>query len=124
MFNFQFICGEDLVLEKLSEKLVTGDSCQAVRTANTQELSEQLLKNPSEFTLQWVLDLVENKIKNLPGNTFLVDLVPNLKFLLKVPIFAKNCSKEMELFEEKVSMSFLLFLCFCSKIKDAESSSE
>lgn len=98
MYNFRFICGEDLILAKLSEKLLSKDTTAG--TAATQELQKLILEDSSQLTLRWVLELISDEIaKYSTGETFLIDIVPNLKFLLRVPTFVKNCEKEMKEFE-------------------------
>lgn len=102
MYNFHFVCGEDLILEKLIEKLLP--DCEEAGTGTTKLLSKKMEEDPSQLTLHWVLELIEEEIEKHKGDTILVDIVPNLKFLLKVPTFVKNCEEEMEQFENKVGI--------------------
>ena len=102
MYNFRFVCGEDLILEKLSGTLLPTCAVTGTGTRATQQLQTLLQEDSSQLTLHWVLDLIEEEIAKYPGDTVLVDIVPNLKFLLRVPTFVKSCVKEMKEFEEKV----------------------
>ena len=100
MYNFRFVCGEDLILENLTKTLLPPSTGTGARA--TQELQKVLQEDSSQLTLHWVLELIEEEILKYPGDTVLVDIVPNLKFLLRVPTFVKACDKEMKEFEEKV----------------------
>ncbi|XP_057297882.1 uncharacterized protein LOC130628868 [Hydractinia symbiolongicarpus] len=108
MYNFHFVCGEDLILEKLIEKLLP--DCEEAGTGTTKLLSKKMEEDPSQLTLHWVLELIEEEIEKHKGDTILVDIVPNLKFLLKVPTFVKNCEEEMEQFENKHPVAFAINL--------------
>jgi len=107
MYNFRFICGEDLILEKLSEKLLVDHE---VGTAATHKLQSLLGEDSSHLTLHWVLELLDEEISKYKGETVLIDIVPNLKFLLRIPTFSKCCAKEMALFEQKHAVTFAIDL--------------
>ena len=107
MFKFRFVCGEDLIMENLSKKLLP-DGGSAMGTNATRELQKLVTEDSSQLTLHWVLELVEKEVSKFPGEIVIVDMVPNLRFLLRVPELSKECTKEMAAFEEKVKMSKLL----------------
>ena len=113
-YNFKFICGEDIILENLSEKLLTDNE---VGSAATYKLQTLLAEDSSHLTLNWVLELIEKEVEKYTGQTVLVDIVPNLKFLLRVPTFSKCCEKEMKDFEEKVkTLKVFLVIFFLTKL--------
>lgn len=100
MFGFGFISAEDLILQKLPKKLAE-DGVEPV--LGTHELAEFLKDNPDVLTLDWVLEILQDEIKKTPDKPILVDLIPNLKFMMRVEGFIKKCDKEMEEFEKKVT---------------------
>lgn len=106
MYNFQFVCGEDLILEQLSKKLLP-ESSACMGTTATRQLQKLLNEDSSQLTLHWVLELIDKEISKHTGKTVVVDMVPNLKFLLKAPDLVKECCTEMKAFEEKVSFVLL-----------------
>ena len=100
MFGFAFISAEDLILQNLPGK-VEGHGAEPINS--THGLADHVKENPEHLTLDWVLELVVEEIKNFPSNQpILVDLIPNLKFMMRVDGFIKKCDKEMEEFERKV----------------------
>ena len=101
MFNFRFICGEDLIMENLSQKMLPGGG-SGTGTCATRELQKLVTEDSSQLTLHWVLELLDKEISKYPGEVIIVDMVPNLKFLLRIPELSKECRKEMATFEEKV----------------------
>lgn len=103
MYNFQFVCGEDLILEQLSRKLLPEVS-ECVGTTATRQLQKLLNEDSSQLTLHWVLELIDEEISKHTGKTVIVDMVPNLRFLLRAPDLVKECCKEMKDFEKKVAL--------------------
>ena len=100
MFGFAFISAEDLILQNLPKK-AAGEGLEPV--SGTHGLADFLKDNPGLLTLDWVLEILQEEIKNFPDQPILVDLIPNLKFMMRVDGFIKKCDKEMEEFEKKVS---------------------
>lgn len=107
MFGFGFISAEDLILQKLPKKLAE-DGVEPV--LGTHELAEFLKDNPDVLTLDWVLEILQDEIKKTPDKPILVDLIPNLKFMMRVEGFIKMCDKEMEEFEKKFPCAFAMNL--------------
>lgn len=108
MYNFKFVCGEDLILEKLAKKMLQKTS-ECMGTTATRQLQKLMNEDSSQLTLHWVLELIDQEILKYPGKTVIVDMVPNLKFLIKAPGLVKECCSEMKEFEEKVYIVFLYF---------------
>ena len=67
-----------------------------------QEIAELVKKEPHHVTLDWVLRLVQHVIESDPNQIFIVDIVPNLKWLIRDENLIKDCTKELENFENKV----------------------
>lgn len=104
MFSFAFVSAEDLILQKLPEK-ATERGLEPM--SGTHGLAQLLKNNPDVLTLDWVLEILEEEIKKYPDQPILVDLIPNLKFMMRVDGFIKKCDKEMEKFEKRVSVELL-----------------
>lgn len=49
--------------------------------------------------------MVSRALTESKGNFFIVDLMPNLKWMLNNPLFIKECSEEFKFFQEKVGIS-------------------
>jgi len=113
MFNFRFLCGEDLIMESLSKKMLP-EGGSAMGTNATRELQKLVAEDSSQLTLHWVLDLLDQEICKYPGEVILVDMVPNLKFLLRVPELSKESTKELEAFEKKHPIAFAIDLALDS----------
>lgn len=104
MFSFAFVSAEDLILQKLPKK-ATEQGLEPM--SGTHGLAELLGNNPDVLTLDWVLEILQEEIKKYPDQPILVDLIPNLKFMMRVDGFIKKCDKEMEEFEKRVSFEVL-----------------
>lgn len=109
LFNFRFVCGEDLIMENLSKALLP-DGGSGLGTTATRELQKLVMEDSSQVTLHWVLELIDTEISKYPGEVVIVDMVPNLKFLLRVPELSKECTKEMKAFETKHPIAFAIDL--------------
>lgn len=107
MFGFGFISAEDLILQHFP-KQVEEKGLDA--PSNTHELKAVLLENPDFLTLDWVLETIQNEICKIPDKPILVDLIPNLNFMMRINKFIKQCDKEMEQFEKKFPCAFALNL--------------
>lgn len=107
MFGFAFISAEDLILQKLPTK-VAGYVVEPI--SGTHGLAELLANKPEYLTLDWVMEILLEEIENYPNQPILVDLIPNLKFMMRVDGFIKTCDKEMKEFEKKFPCAFALNL--------------
>ena len=105
MFGFAFISAEDLILQKLPKRAAE-DGKDPV--SGTHGLAELLKDNPEYLTLDWVLEILLEEIEKFPNQPILVDLIPNLKFLMRVDNFIKKCDIEMKEFEQKVFYNLYL----------------
>lgn len=77
-----------------------------VTLASTQDIAELVRNEPSHVQLDWVLRLVQHMITadphHVPHHVYIVDLIPNLKWLVRNTSLVKECSVELAAFEEKV----------------------
>ena len=65
----------------------------------------QLQEDPSHVSMEWILQHVQQYIErdNDKDATYIVDYLPNLKYLLRIPDITKDCKSSMNKFEERVS---------------------
>lgn len=114
MFDFVFISAETLILKHLPQKLYEHAQKESEGLIDvepivgTHGLVKALNEYPNVLTLEYVLSLVANEIKNHPGKLVLVDLIPNLRFLLRVKNFIKECDKELKDFENQVCLHHIV----------------
>ena len=105
MFGFQLISGEDLMLRSLPKKVKI--SRNVVLTTN-REIMQFLEEEPHHLTIEWLFKLVLQELRAAPKeqSLFLIDLMPNLKFMLKNENLVKErCCEEIEKFEKNVTGS-------------------
>ena len=78
----------------------------------SQEMAELIKKEPSHVTLEWVLRLIQHVVESDPDQIFIIDIVPSLKWLIRDEHLIKECTAELEAFEQKVHTMRLLSLGF------------
>ena len=105
MFGMKLVCVESLIFHYLPKKV---QHAMAVRS--TSELAELVRRDPSHVQLSWILRLVRNAIQCEPGAAYLVDLIPNLRWLIRSQHFTQSCAEEMAAFEEKVSRRLVVMV--------------
>lgn len=66
-------------------------------------------EDPSTVSLQWILREITAAVDANPHGRYLVDMMPNLKYVIKTANFSKDCSIHMSQFEEKVIFAFVFF---------------
>ena len=81
-------------------------SASSTMSANaTKEITNFITQNPDEVTKEWLFKMIIDEIDEKPeGSIVLVDMVPNLKFLLRATAFMQKDEKNeaLEAFEAKV----------------------
>ena len=115
MYGVHLVCCEDILLTKLYEKVFKpeeessdADAGTRMNENATKEMSRFLMENPDEATRSWLFKLLEEEVSKIidnngEGAVILIDMVPNLKFLLKASAFKDDPSnKDIEKFETKV----------------------
>lgn len=111
IFDFTFINVEKIMLQKIAES--TANSSQnnehGDRKESVQELKKMLEDDPSTVSLSWILKEVTAEVDKNPTGRFLVDMMPNLKYIIRTANFAKDCSSSMAAFEEKYPISFSVY---------------
>jgi len=53
-------------------------------------------------TLDWLLGVIGQRIDNDPNGLYLVDFIPNLKYMLRSKFLQENIAEALEKFEQKV----------------------
>ena len=124
MYNVRFINVEDLLRNKLYETVVLPkieeesgkltepteevDLSKKMNENATKVITNHILTNPDEVTRSWLFTLIAEEMEKQPeGSIVLVDIVPNLKFLLRATAFMQRdtaANTELEKFEEKVCL--------------------
>jgi len=77
------------------------------------DLSVVWQTDPSHATLDWLLELITERIDANPEAEYLIDFIPNLKYMLRAKFLQENISEALEKFEEKVGVIYRLLLFFC-----------
>ncbi|BFZ15897.1 hypothetical protein BsWGS_18935 [Bradybaena similaris] len=112
VFDFTFINVEKVILQRLAEasnKTPTHTNEQGDRKESIHELKKILEEDPSTVSLQWILREITAAVDANPHGRYLVDMMPNLKYVIKTANFSKDCSIHMSQFEEKYTISFSLY---------------
>lgn len=117
MFGVRLISIESLIFHYLPKKVQ-----HTMKVSTTKEMANLIRNDPSQISLEWILRLLQHQIENDPNQIFVVDLIPNLRWLVRNDNLVKECTKEMKAFEEKVPLiyqhlhtSYIMnFLTVCS----------
>ncbi|KAK3101354.1 hypothetical protein FSP39_002967 [Pinctada imbricata] len=106
VYGIQLLSIEMILLEELGKKLPQEDTDDLRKTAQIA----QLVKNqPELMRLHWILNQVGNAIDKLPKNRcYMVDFMPNLKFLMSAFSGVTECDNEFKVFENRYPISFAI----------------
>ena len=58
--------------------------------------------------MDWLLELITGRIDANPDAEYLIDFIPNLKYMLRAKFLQENISEALEKFEEKVEVMYLV----------------
>ncbi|XP_071852563.1 uncharacterized protein [Apostichopus japonicus] len=105
MYGFKPLIVEDMIMRELPKKV---QNVMAVQ--NTKALAQMLVDNPSVLDLEWVIDMIATELQLEPKTMHLIDLVPNLKFLLRCENFLQEPDYHLKRFCEKFPDCFALNL--------------
>ncbi|XP_067137894.1 uncharacterized protein [Centruroides vittatus] len=114
-YGFHVINAENIIRLKLMEKInsESEESESNKYTGSAKDFEQLLRKRPKILTLQWVLEKISEELQQATEEGckyYLIDLVPNLRAILQVSTFIKDCNKEMEQFEKEWPCMFALNL--------------
>ena len=79
----------------------------SVELKNTKDIIEFIRKEPEKVQLDWVLRLVQHHVEQDPNRIYIVDLLPNLKWLQRNEHLSNNADELLSNFEEKVNCALL-----------------
>lgn len=103
-FGFTLINTERIILHELmknkSENQVPFDPSAVIRN--------QLKEHPDIVSLDWIMQEIIKQLDERPKGFYLVDILPNLKVLLKLEGMMKNASEELSMLESKYPVSFVI----------------
>lgn len=105
MFDFTLINGEDLMLHAIPKKMKISRN---VVLKTNDEIRRFLDEEPYHLSVELLFKLVSQEIGEQQAakkrKVYLVDLMPNLKFMLKNEHLVKDdCTEEIQEFETNVS---------------------
>ena len=69
--------------------------------------------DPDSISLAWILREVSAIVAQNPQGRYLVDMMPNLKYLHRGASFSRDCSAALRTFELKVTLFLGLFCLVC-----------
>ncbi len=105
MYGFRALIAEDLILKELPKKV---QNVMAIES--TKGLAEMLKDNQSLLSLEWILELIGNEIEKDAKRPHIVDIMPNLRFLLRCEKYIQEPEYDMKNFEKRFPNIFALNL--------------
>ncbi|XP_071795803.1 uncharacterized protein [Asterias amurensis] len=105
MYGFRALIAEDLILKELPKKV---QNVMAIQS--TKGLAEMLKDNQSLLSLEWILELIGNEIEKDAKRPHIVDIMPNLRFLLRCEKYIQEPEYDMKNFEKRFPNIFALNL--------------
>lgn len=123
MYGIHLLCCEDMLYNDLLHQVTNNAEIEDDQKFNdnmTKDIQRFILQDPSKFNREWLFDLLDKEVeKYAEGDVILVDLVPNLKFLLRCSCFTEKdpSNSDLEKFETKVIRNHIFnLLCFSGLI--------
>lgn len=104
-YELKHICTEDLLCQELPSKLRNISKVESIN-----DVKDVLEANPDQVTLEWILEIIEKRIDEDRQAKYLIDFIPNLRYMLKAQFLQENCFGPLRKFEEKYPISFALNL--------------
>ncbi|KAK7476902.1 hypothetical protein BaRGS_00031841 [Batillaria attramentaria] len=99
-YGFTFINVEKLLLRHLVKQVPEPDPLDT-----TFDAQDVIKEDPQLVSLRWLLEEVGRQMETT-STRFIVDVMPNLKFLINNDIFLADCTEEMNRFEERHPIAF------------------
>lgn len=104
-YGLKHICTEEILYHELPKKLAN-----IAKIENVNGMKEILESDPSHVTLEWLFEMIQQRIDSDPNAHYLIDFIPNLKYMLRSKFLQENITEALEAFEEKYPISFALNL--------------
>ncbi|XP_064603012.1 uncharacterized protein LOC135468600 [Liolophura sinensis] len=105
MFEVELISAEEIIVKTLSKKLPEGEYLD-----KTFAVQEMVKEKPVLLSLNWVFREINKILDSNQNKVYLIDIMPNLKFLLRNENYLKDLAYDMATFEERYPVSFALNL--------------
>ncbi|XP_076449960.1 uncharacterized protein LOC143286307 [Babylonia areolata] len=104
-YGFTFINVEKLLLNHLLKKVPEND-----RVGASFDPQDVIKEEPELVSLHWLLGEVSRQMEQCGqgASRFIVDIMPNLKFLINSDVFLAACTADMKNFEQKHPIAFAL----------------
>ncbi|KAK7099513.1 uncharacterized protein [Littorina saxatilis] len=105
-YGFSFINVEKVLLNHLLKKVPEAD-----RVGASFDVQDVIKEDPQLVSLHWLLGEVSRQIDQNScrgASRFIVDIMPNLKFLINNDIFLAECTNDMNAFEQEHPITFAL----------------
>ncbi|XP_014786973.1 uncharacterized protein LOC106881191 [Octopus bimaculoides] len=103
-FGFTLINAERIILQRLMKNLDDQQDSLDCSAAVKRLLKDQ----PELVCLDWVMQEIIKQLDKRPKGFYLVDVLPNLKVLLKLDGLLKNTGEELSKLEAKYPVSFAI----------------
>jgi len=108
-YKFCYINGEETIRNEIIKRVKA-----ATKIENIKDLKSLVDEDPDHVSLKNILRAIELKmdaeVRDYGTKLFVVDVLPNLRYLLKGNRLAQNTDEEFEHFEKKYPISFALNL--------------
>ncbi|XP_013388216.1 uncharacterized protein LOC106157192 [Lingula anatina] len=104
-FGFKLVSLEDLILLELPKKLKMTNHVDGI-----DDIKQIVRDKPSLLSLSWTLEHLERHLEGDLQATYLVDVIPNLKWMLLSDTLIKNPTDELQELEKKYPIAFALNL--------------
>lgn len=101
-YGFTFINVEKLLLKYLVKQVPEPDPLDT-----TFDAQDVIKEDPQLVSLHWLLEEVSRQME-VTSMRFIVDIMPNLKFLINNDVFLADCAQEMNAFEEQHPIAFAI----------------
>lgn len=105
VYGFDLISFEDIIMQELPKKIRI-----TITVENTQDLRNVIAEDPYHLNLRWVLEHLQRRIEADLTKSYIVDVMPNLRWMLRSNHFIKDPSEDMAEFEKKYPVSFAINL--------------
>src|SRR6218665_2502269 len=90
---------------------------------NSREMKSMIELHDGQFSMKWITEVISNRIKEDLNAVYLVDIIPNLKFMMKAKYLTEECRTALNAFNATFPISFALNLAVPSdrllQLKDA-----
>lgn len=105
MYGFKVLIVEDMLLSELPKKIKNITAPDSIR-----ETMSLVSESSGVINLEWIFQMIADEIEKDPKHIYLVDIVPNLRFLLRCGALTADPEYELKKFTQKYPAFFALNL--------------